>query len=183
MNIVNRFDINKLKGKLSKLRDWMKAHHIPPKLLFFLMGITSTIWFLVRVIPKPSRAGYPCMKVAAPFMSGFVVYLLSLGGISFAFRKIKQNLYQARYLAAGSFLLVALAGIVISIINTTQKTYAGTLPASGPDDGPNQPIGKALGVNPGRVVWIWNPEATNENGTGNRRIPMKRLWEVCFETP
>jgi hypothetical protein len=159
----NRFEINKLKGKLSKLRDWMKDHHFPPKLLFFLMGIISTIWFLIRVIPKPSRAGYPCMKVAAPFMSGFVVYLLSVGGISLAFKKIKRNLYQARYLAAGSFLLVALAGMVISIINTTQETYARTLPASGPDDGPNQPVGRALGVNPGRVVWIWNPEATNEN--------------------
>jgi hypothetical protein len=165
MNTRNRYDIRKLKGKLSKVRNWMEAHHFPPKLLFFLMGIISTIWFLVRVIPKPSRAGYPCMKVAAPFMSGFVVYLFSLGGISFAFKKIRQNLSRARYFAAGSFVMVALAGIVISIINTTQDTYARTLPATGPDDGPNQPIGKALGVNPGRVVWIWNPEATNENCT------------------
>jgi hypothetical protein len=165
MNTRNRYDIRKLKGKLSKVRNWMEAHHFPTKLLFFLMGIISTIWFLVRVIPKPSRAGYPCMKVAAPFMSGFVVYLFSLGGISFAFKKIRQNLSRARYFAAGSFVMVALAGIVISIINTTQDTYARTLPATGPDDGPNQPIGKALGVNPGRVVWIWNPEATNENCT------------------
>ena len=29
---------------------------IPPKVAFYLVGITSTIWFLVRVIPKPSRA-------------------------------------------------------------------------------------------------------------------------------
>ena len=34
---------------------------------------------------------------------------------------------------------------------------------TGPDDGPNQPMGKATGINPGRVVWAWNPEATNEN--------------------
>ncbi len=31
--------------------------------------------------------------------------------------------------------------------------------------GPNNPIGIAKGIFPGRVVWIWNPEATNENCT------------------
>ena len=34
---------------------------------------------------------------------------------------------------------------------------------SGPADGPNQPTGKALGVKPGRVVWAWDPSATNAN--------------------
>ncbi len=28
---------------------------------------------------------------------------------------------------------------------------------------PNQPFGTAMGINPGRVVWVWNPKATNEN--------------------
>jgi hypothetical protein len=32
----------------------------------------------------------------------------------------------------------------------------------GPDDGPNQPMGEAKGIFPGRVVWVWNPDATNE---------------------
>ncbi|MCJ7449341.1 MAG: DUF362 domain-containing protein [Bacteroidales bacterium] len=167
MNKKNRFDIFKLKGELSKIRDWMEAYHFPPRLLFFLLGIISTIWFLIRVIPKPSRAGYPCIKVAAPFMSGFVVYLLSLGGISYGLKKTKQNLYRARYLAAGSFLLVAFASMVISIINVTQNAYASPASVFEPDDGPNQPMGKAMGTNPGRVVWIWNPEATNENCTTN----------------
>jgi len=36
---------------------------------------------------------------------------------------------------------------------------------TGPEDGPNKPIGKAMGIKPGRVVWAWNPEATNENCT------------------
>src|SRR5450759_1249872 len=98
MNNQNKFDIFKLKGKLSKIRDWMKDHHFPPRLLFFLMGIISTLWFLIRVIPKPFRATYPCMQVAAPFMSGFVVYLLTLGGITLALRKAKQNIFRAKYI-------------------------------------------------------------------------------------
>src|ERR1035437_4402257 len=106
MKKINKFDIFKLKGKLSKIRDWMKSHHFPPMLLFFLMGIISTIWFLIRVIPKPSRASYPCMQVAAPFMSGFVIYLLSLGVITLALRKAKQKILQAKYIVAGLFILV-----------------------------------------------------------------------------
>jgi hypothetical protein len=172
MNNKKSFDISKLKGNLKKIRDWMERHHFPPKLLFILMGIVSTIWFLVRVIPKPSRAGYPCMQVAAPIMSGFVIYLLSLGGVTLALRKARKKLSQARYIAAGSFFVFAILALIISVTNGSLITFAGiqNLSKFGPDDGPNQPIGKAQGVNHGRVVWIWDPNATNENCT------------TCFDT-
>jgi hypothetical protein len=159
---VKRFDILKLKGKSGRISDWLKHHHFPPQLVFLLTGIISTVWFFVRVIPKPSRAAYPCMQVAAPVMSGFVIYLLSLGGIALALRKVKMNLLRARYIAGLSFLLVAFAGMAVALMHGSQDSYAGSLPATGPDDGPNQPAGKAGGINPGRVVWVWNPDATNE---------------------
>jgi hypothetical protein len=162
MNLNTKFDVNKLKGRLGKISNWMLEHHIPPKLLFFLMGIVSTIWFLIRVIPKPSRATYPCMQVAAPIMSGFVVYLISLGGISLALRKARRNLYQARYVAAGLFIVVAAGWAIVSVTNGSQESFAGTVPGPGPEDGANQPIGKAMGIFPGRVVWVWDPTATNE---------------------
>ena len=167
MNRNSRFNVYKLKSKPGKIRDWMKNNNFPPGLLFFLIGIISTLWFLIRVIPKPSRAGYPCMQVAAPVMSGFIVYLLSLGGVTFAFRKAKQNIFRRRYLAAGFLLLCVLAGLVISLTHGIQNSYAGSLALTGPDDKPNQPFGTAMGVNPGRVVWIWDPKATNENCTNN----------------
>ena len=47
------------------------------KLTFIALGISSTIWFLIRVIPKPQRATYPCMRAVAPIMSTFVIYLLT----------------------------------------------------------------------------------------------------------
>jgi hypothetical protein len=40
---------------------------------FPILGLFSLIWFLIRVIPKPSRATYPCQRFAAPFAGGFVV--------------------------------------------------------------------------------------------------------------
>jgi hypothetical protein len=157
-----KFDIYLLKGKLGKIRNWMHDRHLPAGLLFMLMGIISTAWFLIRVIPKPSRAGYPCMKVAAPFMSGFVVYLLSISGAALAFKRARKNLFRSRYLASGVFLIVALAFMLISIPNGVQNINAVPQSKTGPDDGPNQPFGKPQGVNPGRVVWAWNPDATNE---------------------
>lgn len=45
--------------------------------LFWGLGLFSTIWFLVRVIPKPSRANYPCMQTAAPLMSA-ICHVLTL---------------------------------------------------------------------------------------------------------
>jgi hypothetical protein len=167
MNIKHRLGFHNLKGKLNRIQEWMKDHHLPPGLIFILMGIMSTIWFLIRVIPKPSRATYPCMQVAAPVMSGFIIYLLSLGGISLALRKARQNFFHARYIAAVSFILVALTGLIISLTYGSQDSFSAGLSAPGPDDGPNQPFGTAQGLNPGRVIWIWNPEATNENCTTN----------------
>jgi len=169
MTQKNRFDISKLKGKLGQVRDWMESHHLPPGVVLLLMGIASTIWFLVRVIPKPSRASYPCMQVAAPPMSGLVVYLISLTGITLAFRKAKHNFIKARYLPALFFVIAAMAATGVAVFNGSTDAFSFSPQAKkmGPDDGPNQPIGKSHGIYPGRVVWIWNQAATNENCTND----------------
>ena len=38
-------------------------------------GAAALLWFLVRVIPKPSRKAYPCQRAAFPVASGFVLWL------------------------------------------------------------------------------------------------------------
>src|SRR5450759_1989218 len=162
MDIKYKFDIFRLKGRLSKIRIWMENHHVPPRMMFILMGIISTVWFLIRVIPKPDRAAYPCMRVAAPIMSGFFVYLLSLGGLSLVLKKAWKNLTRAKFVAAGSLLVLAVVLLGINLTSDISVTSA-QVASTGPEDGPNKPIGKAIGINPGRVIWAWNPDATNEN--------------------
>ena len=159
----NKFDINNLKGRLSSIRDRMQGYRIPPRLLFVLMGIISTVWFLIRVIPKPSRAAYPCMKVAAPFMSSFVIYLLSLGGSAMVLKRARQNFLRSKYFIATLLVVAGLIGIFFSFGYHSQNVFAEETTKTGPDDGANQPVGEGRGVNPGRVVWVWNPAATNEN--------------------
>lgn len=175
----NKFDILKLKGKLGKLRDWMIKHNIPPRLLFFLLGIISTIWFLIRVIPKPSRATYPCMKVAAPFMSGLVLYLLGAGGLTFAANKMRNKISDVRYSSTLLLIIIVIATIAISPSDTVSDFMQPKENIrTGPDDDPNQPMGKAQGVNPGRVVWAWDPEATNENSTNKFYSPENTRQKV-----
>ncbi len=132
-------------------------------MMFIITGIASTVWFLIRVIPKPSRATYPCMRVAAPVMSGFVIYLLSLGGLSLILKKALKNLVHAKYLAAGSLFMLAVIFFGITLTSDISVTSAQDGASSGPEDGPNKPVGKGYGINPGRVIWAWNPDATNEN--------------------
>jgi hypothetical protein len=156
-----KFDISKLKGKLGQLRDWLISHNLPPRLLFIILGITSTVWFLIRVIPKPVRATYPCMQIAAPFMSGFVTYLLAVGGLTALSRKFNKKI-NVRFGAALMLLTGVIAAMAISPSSNTQTAVQNGQLKMGPDDGPNQPMGKATGIFPGRVVWIWNPDATNE---------------------
>lgn len=147
---------------------------IQTKLVFFTLGIGATIWFLIRVIPKPSRATYPCMRAATPFMSSFVIYLLSIGGSAFFFRKMRNKYKSARYLAAFSFFVAFVAMAMVSNSSRYQKANAMNLV---PENYymANTPVGTPQGLVPGRVVWIWNPEATDADfNPGN----VKSRWWI-----
>lgn len=130
------------------------------KVLFIAMGIASLIWFLVRVIPKPSRAFYPCMRAAAPFASSFVAYLIGLGTATFFLRKARQGFKKARFAIASVFLMTGLVFGFISQTLSDAKLNAQQLQDRQPA---NVPLGEAKGIFPGRVVWEHNPEATDEN--------------------
>lgn len=125
------------------------------RISFIATGVASTIWFLVRVIPKPQRATYPCMRAAAPFMSGFVIWLLSLTGSVAAFRKAKISFLRSKYLIGSLFLLTALAGILF--ITARQESLASSGTAANWVVIPNQPVGTPAGIFPGRVVWVHDP--------------------------
>ncbi|MBN1924986.1 MAG: DUF362 domain-containing protein [Prolixibacteraceae bacterium] len=153
----------KIPGNSSnKAGNTVKMKNLFSRITFLFIGIISTIWFLIRVIPKPSRATYPCMKAAAPFMSGFVVYLLAITGSAFAYQKFKKKLSGAKYFAAFSFLIVAFVMLIIA--NTSNRNEARAIELVTSDYFvANEPIGEAKGLKPGRVVWMWDDNATDES--------------------
>ena len=136
------------------------ARHAPWWLAWLtpLTGLAALIWFLVRVIPKPSRAAYPCQRAAMPLASGFVLWLLGCIGGAGAWRQARRHWRQARYVLAGVFVAAGIAALVLG-----QGLSPAPADAWTPSDPPNQPMGVARGINPGRVVWIHDPDATSWN--------------------
>ena len=133
------------------------------------MGIGTSLWFILRVIPKPQRAGYPCMKAAAPIMSGFVLYLISLGGSAILFRKALIKFKKAKYWSAASAISLSLILLAVFYLNDVKTIYANVLDVNWErgvlPDAPNTPMGTPWGIFPGRVAWARNPAATNEKCT------------------
>ncbi len=140
---------------LSKIRNLI-GKPVISKIIFIALGISSTIWFLLRVIPKPQRATYPCMKAAAPLMSTFVVYLFTFSGSVFAFQKAKYHFQKARFIYAASFFIIATFCTFIFLTNNTEEVYASAIDANSVMS--NSPIGVERGIFPGRVVWVFDPE-------------------------
>lgn len=155
-----------MKAKISLLIFKLKSMIGKPvigKIMFIFLGISSTIWFLVRVIPKPQRASYPCMRAAAPVMSAFVVYLLSLSGSVVAFRKARSHFRKAKYIYAAAFFFLALVSGFIFFASRTENAYAGSSDIISVQ--PNSPIGMAHGIFRGRVVWVFDPEVAKWDGS------------------
>ena len=153
----------KILSVIVKLFNLLK-NPIISKISMIVVGITSTVWFLVRVVPKPQRATYPCMRAAAPLMSGFVIWMMALLGTTFAFQQARQQWRDNRYVTAMLFLTLSIgAGFVLT------SRSSGEVKASNKAleiwYKPNQPLGVARGIFPGRVAWTHNPKIASWDGT------------------
>ena len=129
--------------------------------LFPFTGLFALVWFLVRVIPKPSRATYPCQRVAFPFATSFILWLVGVFGSAEIFRKARHSFAHSRYVAGVvlATVAIAVAGLIQSF--TTDKLVLAEAPLV------NSPIGVARGIHPGRVVWVHDPDATDWEGPGD----------------
>lgn len=138
----------------------MKKHCKHSHVLFLGAGVVSLFWFCIRVIPKPSRASYPCMRAAAPLASGFIGWIIAGMASLAAFKGAKKHLRELRY---GTACLCILSGLIAAVfINGLQD---GTAHAEYHQS--NIPIGDAKGINPGRVVWVHDTGATDWGGVGS----------------
>jgi Domain of unknown function (DUF362) len=124
------------------------------KWLLPVAGCVALAWYLVRVIPKPSRAAYPCQQVAGPVGIGFLAYLAGALGLAVAWRKARAYHRQQRLLL---MIASAIAAISFGLLIVNQEP--GTAMAEAVNEPPNQPIGTARGIVPGRVAWVWDPGA------------------------
>ncbi len=147
---------------ITKLLKLLK-NPLASRISIIVLGITSTVWFLIRVIPKPQRATYPCMQASAPIMSGFVIWLMTLFGSSLAFKKAKQRWVETRYIAAALFFVV---GIGVAFLVTSKTNVEANVSRKALEVWykPNLPLGEAKGMFPGRVAWGHNPKIASWDG-------------------
>ena len=131
------------------------------RLSFILLGIASTVWFLIRVIPKPSRVYYPCMQAASPIASGFIMWILSMTGSAFAFRNVKRSFLNAKYVAAVLFVLIGMTAAELQTVDSNAQTAAKKLAIWYKT---NEPLGVARGIHPGMVAWGHDPKIAAWDG-------------------
>jgi len=120
-------------------------------------GFLSLLWFLFRVVPKPSRAAYPCQRAAAPLAGGFLLWMAGALGSASLFRHGKR-LWKRSQIVLAVGCLAGAAVLAFALLATAPQKAALAEP--------NQPIGIGKGIHPGRVVWAHDPSATNWNGPG-----------------
>ncbi|MFO8006702.1 MAG: DUF362 domain-containing protein, partial [Candidatus Brocadiia bacterium] len=139
------------------------------------MGLLALIWFCIRVIPKPSRARYPCQRLAFPLASGFVIWVLGAFGSLAVLRKARRRFAQSRYLLAGLLVAVGVAAMSLTITITDSPGVMADVTA-------NDPIGTAGGLYPGRVVWVRDPAATDWAGPGSGTRPYDAVEQSVVDT-
>ena len=81
----------------------------------YVIGAAALLWFMIRVIPKPGRAAYPCQRAAFPLASAFVLWM---SGTLFSFKFVKdaRSLLKTRRLA-GAFALLVSGLLLFSLSN------------------------------------------------------------------
>src|ERR1035437_3730067 len=87
------------------------AGHSHRRKATILAGLAALLWFLLRVVPKPSRAAYPCQRAAAPLASGFVVWLVGLFSARLIYRQAAAAARGSRYALAVAAVAVAATAI------------------------------------------------------------------------
>jgi len=134
---------------------------------FHLAGIACLIWFLIRVLPKPDRIRYPCQQMALGLAVGYITFWGVLwSGVFFGLRLwVKRVRYKTA--AYAPVLLVA----SVLIFSVTSNVYADVFIKEKEKieiwtPTVKEPIGIPTGANPGRVVWVWDADATEEELTG-----------------
>ncbi len=159
--VMNQFTVCPRTGKITGLKIGKRK----TLLLWIVLGMASVIWVLIRVVPKPSRADYPCQKVAQPLAAGFIAWLLGLAGSTLIIQRARRLFHRKRYVVAAiSFAIGAI--ICLITLNDTHEVAASVVNINAtftPTDAANTPVGVAKGIEPGRVVWVYDRDLCNKS--------------------
>ena len=130
-------------------------------LWFHIVGIACLIWFVIRVFPAPHRSQYPCQQISLSIALGYITFWsIIFYGVRIWFKKVKTKTFAIIPSIAVVFLLVFSMSSMVLGVNYQNPNLNNWTPIS------KDPIGNPIGINPGRVVWTWNPDATERELSG-----------------
>jgi len=128
-------------------------------IMFHVIGIISFIWFIIRVLPAPHRSQYPCLQMAMPIAFGYIAFWSVLTFSLITWIKKVQTKIGA---ITSSLLMVFILFFSIAGISFANPSITGSLTYETWNPIPKQPIGEPQGYNPGRVVWVWDSQSTEQ---------------------
>ena len=104
------------------------------RFMYWIVGIGSLLWLLLRSGAKPRRLTYPCQRVAALNSAGFLTYLAALLGSAALLRRLKAAFTPGRLalFVVGLMLTVTMQASVTDpvepILARAPTSPAGLLP-------------------------------------------------------
>ena len=159
--------MERLTQEASDARGW------PMRAFGILCGVAALAWFLVRVVPKPSRASYPCQRAAFPIASTFVLWVAAwLSGL-FAVKRLGRVMRAHPIVAAGICAAIVFAASARLTLPSSSRANTPTKYDYSPQQR-NVPLGVARGIHPGRVTWAHDPSATKWDG--QRESSSSQWW-------
>ena len=90
------------------------------------------------------------------------MYLLTLFGSIFAFRKVGKSFNHGIYITKAIFMVIAVACSFLFFGNSREELYVQEVHGSKIDSIP--PLGVERGIFPGRVVWVHDPDVAKWDG-------------------
>jgi hypothetical protein len=94
------------------VNDYTTSSEHPPskqwKFAYWVMGIGSLVWLLLRSGTKPKRLAYPCQRIAAANSAGFLAYLATLLGSATLLRRLKETFSPGR-------LILFVVGLLLTV--------------------------------------------------------------------
>ncbi|MFO7933327.1 MAG: DUF362 domain-containing protein [Bacteroidales bacterium] len=137
------------------------------------VGFAALVWFVIRVIPDPRRAAYPCQRAAFPLASAFVIWITGLISSVTWIRKFRRSKPILPWFQAACFTLLLVLFTIHSWMAEAGQIWGVTTGGGNfiPAEGSNKPMGSGTGIHPGRVTWVHHPEMVLFRGTGGH------FWE------
>lgn len=108
------------------MEGWLKKQN-KGSIAYFAISILALCWFLLRVIPKPQRAMYPCQRAAFPIASSFVIWAFGMISSVTIFKRSRQAFRQYKWVTGILLMMVATGIFSISVNPDGTRSFANSL--------------------------------------------------------